>query len=182
MTYSSFFLSISLAFVWGCRALCVFDVVAARVWCCLMGHTQARSVFPTAFGSLSASGFPSAYSSPIHVVFFDRVFHSARVGITWNSQSRRVCPPKPWKFVCISLVFNISHALRFTYEFPLISFSVSSITRSYKAGGSSRRVSLRAESVREQGLCKRERRQDSVGRRLTAFDGLCVVIKTTADF
>ena len=49
-------------------------------------------------------------------------------------------------------------------------------------GGSSRRASLRAESVREQGLCKRERRQDSVGRRLTAFDGLCVVIKTTADF
>ncbi len=57
VTYSSFFLSISLAFVWGCRALCVFDVVAARVWCCLMGHTQARSVFPTAFGSLSASDF-----------------------------------------------------------------------------------------------------------------------------
>ncbi len=26
-------------------------------WCCLMGHTQARSVFSTAFGSLSASDF-----------------------------------------------------------------------------------------------------------------------------
>ena len=50
----------------------------------------------------------------------------------------------------------------------------------YLDGGSSRRASLRAESVREQGLCKRERRQGSVGRRLTAFDGLCEVIKTTA--
>ena len=51
---------------------------------------------------------------------------------------------------------------------------------SHLDGGSSRRASLRAESVREQGLCKRERRQGSVGRRLTAFDGLCEVIKTTA--
>ena len=28
-------------------------------------------------------------------------------------QSRRVCPPKPWKFVCNSLAFNISHAFLF---------------------------------------------------------------------
>ena len=49
-----------------------------------------------------------------------------------------------------------------------------------------RRASLRAKSTREQGLCKRERQQDPVSRLsdqpLTAFDGLCVVIKTTADF
>ena len=43
-------------------------------------------------------------------------------------------------------------------------------TKEDNDGGSSRRASLRAESMREQGLCKRERRKKIVGRlSLTAF-------------
>ena len=95
-------------------------------------HTGTLGL-PDGFWLPERFGFPSAYSSPIHVVFLDRVFHSARVGITWHSRAAGFAPPNLGNsYVILSRSISHTHSF-FTYEFPLISFSVSSITRSYKA-------------------------------------------------
>ena len=95
-------------------------------------HTGTLGL-PDGFWLPERFGFPSAYSSPIHVVFLDRVFHSGRVGITWNSRAAGVAPPNLGNsYVIISCsIYHTHHILHM--NFHCIPFPVSSITRSYKA-------------------------------------------------
>ena len=126
-------------------------------------HTGTLGL-PDGFWLSERFGFPSAYSSPIHVVFLDRVFHSARVGITWHSRAAGFAPPNLGNlYVILSCsIYHTHHVLHTNFHcIPFLSLASRDYT---KLEALARRASLRAKSVREQGLCKRERRQDPVGR------------------
>ena len=120
-------------------------------------HTGTLGL-PDGFWLPERFGFPSAYSSPIHVVFLDRVFHSARVGITWHSRAAGFAPPNLGNSYVI-LSCSIYHTHR---EQTRIGNSTALLHGVYGAGNSHDRS---PDTRHLTWLCKFNARRRSASRR-----------------
>ena len=133
---STWHISLSL-YYFACLCLGVSCTVCVRrggCACLVLPHGSHTGTLglPDGFWLSERFGFPSAYSSPIHVVFLDRVFHSARVGITWHSRAAGFAPPNLGNsYVILSCsIYHTHHDLHTNFHcIPFLSLASRDYTK-----------------------------------------------------